>query len=82
MTRPWHACSAEEFVRIWQEASSVEEVANRLGIEEGSARARATLYRRRGIPLKKYLYSVDVEKLIALALELAPAPRRRMRAVP
>jgi transposase len=46
---------AEEFVKIWQAAESIREVAQKTGLLEQSARSRACRYRKNGVPLKKFL---------------------------
>ena len=48
------AVSPEEFVRIWQAAGSVREVAKKTGVDKQSVEARAVRYRRAGVPLKKF----------------------------
>jgi hypothetical protein len=45
----------EEFVRIWQTASTIKEVAVRTGVAYNAACRRASNYRRHGVPLKKHL---------------------------
>ena len=42
----------EEFVRIWQAASSVAEVAEKLHVKAPDAASRASRYRKKGIKLK------------------------------
>ena len=43
----------EQFVEIWQTASSIDEVSKQAGIKPESARMRASLYRKKGVPLKR-----------------------------
>lgn len=43
----------EQFVEIWQTANSIDEVSNKAGIKPESARMRASLYRKKGVPLKR-----------------------------
>ena len=45
--------SAEEFVRVWQESASADEVANRLNMPKPIIFARASGYRQSGVNLKK-----------------------------
>lgn len=63
--------TAEKFVRVWQSADSLGEVAKRLGVSSIHATARAALYRRKGIPLQKFSRHggrrLDVAALAALA---------------
>ena len=69
----------EEFVRIWQGASSPAEVAEACQIEKQSAQSRAMMLRRLGVPLKKFSHlsgrprrsKKDVGALKALAESLA-----------
>lgn len=44
---------AEEFIRIWAESASVEEVSRKTGMPADIIYARVSGYRRRGIELKK-----------------------------
>lgn len=68
--------SAEEFVRVWQTSKSVIEVAEKTGIDIRGARQRATLYRKKGVPLQRFSGGrhpvPDWEALKALAEELGP----------
>lgn len=69
--------SPERFVEVWQRADSVEDAARQLGVTEGAARARASAYRKRGIPLvRKYrrgpVASLDIAALAKLAQKHAP----------
>lgn len=65
--------SAEDFVRAWNESSSVQEVADRLGMPKPIAHARACNYRRKGIPIKpmrrQYRRKLDIPALQRLAKE-------------
>ena len=45
--------AAEEFVIIWQSSSTIDEVMRRTGLTRGSATARASKYRSKGVPLKR-----------------------------
>lgn len=45
-----------EFVQAWQESASVEEVCDRLGVSHKYAWARATYFRQRGVPLKRFAH--------------------------
>lgn len=64
---------AEEFVRAWQESATCAEVAVRLGINESHARTRASLLRKKGVPLKQHSAGSkpDYAKLAELARRLA-----------
>jgi biotin operon repressor len=44
----------EEFVKAWQTAVSVNEVADRLGISKLGASVKASHLRKEGVPLKKF----------------------------
>jgi hypothetical protein len=67
--------SPEQFVRAWQACNSLEEVAQKLDMTKNACKTRASLYRERGVPLKRYLrpWVPDYPSLTALALSLAPA---------
>jgi hypothetical protein len=43
-----------EFIKFWNKAKSVAEVAKKLGIQAISASVRASLYRARGRQLKSF----------------------------
>ena len=66
----------EEFVRAWQTAKSLAEVAERTGLKLETARARGRRFRKRGIPLKSFAGqgrpATDWESLKRLAEELGP----------
>lgn len=51
---------AREFVRIWQSANSVAEVAKQVNRTKNAVRVRAFKYRERGIPLKEFP-AVEIE---------------------
>ena len=44
---------AELFVRVWQRANYLDEVAEQLGLKKANAYSRAHQYRGKGIPLKR-----------------------------
>lgn len=46
--------TAEEFVKTWQAAKSLDEVAEKLESENASVSTRASYYRKKGVPLKKF----------------------------
>lgn len=56
-----------EFIQTWQEATSVTEVAKRLGITNVQASASAAHYRSRGIPLKRFYATHDWNALAEFA---------------
>lgn len=62
---PRKLISPEDFVRAWQSSSSMQEVANKLGIKYNSVAQRGYAYRKRGIQLKKLssIDSVNVDEL-------------------
>ena len=64
----------EEFVRVWQTANSVIEVAGLLDISPRRARETAGYFRKNGVPLKRYRhknkYRRNWASLAKLALEL------------
>lgn len=69
--------TAEEFVRIWQAADSVDQVAEQTGLYHAACATRARSYRERGVPLrelpKRRTLRNDWDALRALAVELDPA---------
>ena len=79
--------SAEDFIRAWQGAETVDEVAKKLGIKSETARSRASGYVAKGIMLKKLSgtrgHKLDLEALTQLAAETLPegapvmVPRRK-----
>lgn len=62
--------SPAQFVRVWCSSSSAAEAAATLGISEGAARSRATLYRQRGLHRLKHMPAgrprIDVSELNTL----------------
>ena len=68
---------AETFIRAWQNADTVQEAADALGITKPSAGQRASSYRTQGVPLKKMKRGggarFNLEEAIALAQKHAPA---------
>lgn len=61
----------KEFVKAWQESSSLEEVARKLGMKPKTVHSRASFYKRKGVPLKKMRggRSVDWDELKKYARE-------------
>lgn len=43
----------EYFIAIWQSSKSIAEVLERTGMLPSAVRARVSIYRKRGVPLKK-----------------------------
>ena len=64
--------TAEEFVRIWQAAKTVGEVASRTGMKTTSAYSKAYAFRKEGVPLKTFRRKgpIDFVALRALAESL------------
>jgi hypothetical protein len=61
---------AEEFVAIWQGASSPADAAERLGMKQQNAQAKAIRLRKAGVPLKKFqgkYAGLNVAKLSEIA---------------
>lgn len=48
------SASPEEFIACWQQADSVNEVAMTLNMTTSGVTSRASLYRKKGIPLKTF----------------------------
>lgn len=71
---------AEQFVEIWQTSKSVKDVADKLNRKISNVCLRASSYRRKGVPLKKFRYQppgqLDYEKLKKIALKYAPKPEK------
>jgi len=65
-----------EFVRAWQQSSSVAEVAEKVRASLNACRVRAYRYRLRGVPLKKLPPSPTWEDLANYAKEVLPNRRR------
>jgi hypothetical protein len=65
----------EFFIKAWQTTESIAEVALATGMQVASARVRAALYRKKGIPLKKFPRStftkLDITYLTKFAKKLA-----------
>ena len=65
--------SAEEFVRIWQTSSNVQEVSEKCGVSIIAVYGRSQRFRKLGIKLKKFEtargLSMDIEKLKQIAVE-------------
>lgn len=61
----------EEFVRVWRDASSVSEVADKLGIKRNSASAIAARLRKNGITMRSFpkrgAQVIDVKRLNKIA---------------
>ena len=65
---PWH--DHEKFVRIWQKADSLKEVAEKYGTTPEGASSTAHNLRGKGVKLKDFRSSrgrTDYKKLVALA---------------
>jgi hypothetical protein len=61
--------SPPEFIKIWQTASTLDEVCEKTKMSKSSAYSRAAGYRKRGIPLQKFSRAkkTDWETLADLA---------------
>ena len=46
--------TARDFVKAWQESSSIGEVASKVRAKKGACRVRAHRYRKMGVPLKDF----------------------------
>jgi hypothetical protein len=67
---PNQKATAEEFVRIWQAATSTADVATELGMTVNAAASKASRYRKAGVPLKDLRVGNNAPDYKALA-ELA-----------
>lgn len=61
--------SPEDFVRAWQKAETLPEVAKALGMTEHAAENRAYRYRDQGVRLKHMRKHMDVERLNRIVAE-------------
>ncbi len=63
--------TAKEFVKVWQESSSLAEVAQKLHTKKNALRVRAFRYRKMGVPLKVFppveYEAMDWDQLAAYA---------------
>lgn len=61
--------SPEEFVELWQNAKSEVEVAEKLGVTRQAVNQRAYIFRKHGVPLRKFQAKpkVDWKALAKLA---------------
>ncbi len=73
------AVPAEQYVRLWQTATSMQELCEKNGLDPSSCRRRTAKLRKLGVPLKKFPGSekLDITGLIALAQSLMPAETPR-----
>jgi hypothetical protein len=66
---------AREFIRIWQGADSLAEVAAKVRRKKSTCRVRAFRYRRLGVPLKVFPWvepeEINWDELAEYAAELA-----------
>jgi hypothetical protein len=73
---PRKSVAAEEFVRAWQGAEDMAEVARKLGLKLASVKARGYRFRKKSVPLETFggqgRPPVDWEALEKLAKDLAP----------
>jgi hypothetical protein len=71
--------SAREFVKVWQESSSLAEVATRVGRNKNACRVRAFRYRQNGVGLKHFPFVeiplIDWVELSGYAAELSEAEK-------
>lgn len=48
------AVSKEDFIKAWQTSATTKEVSYKLKIKPGTCAARASVLRKKGVPLKKF----------------------------
>lgn len=70
-----YGVSAEDFVRIWQESESLDEVSRKTGMPKGACSARAHKYRvTQELPLKDFdrgrRKGLDIDGLRALIAKI------------
>lgn len=72
-TRTDYNVSPEKFIEVWETSETAQEVADRLGMPRPIALARASFYRKNGIPLSPmgqgHARELDRETLTAIALK-------------
>ena len=59
--------SFEEFVKVWETSSTLQEVADTLNVTRNYASVRAGRHRREGVPLRYFRVHTKVDKLAVLA---------------
>jgi len=74
------AVSQKDFIKAWQESSSVREVATKVGRKKNACLVRAFRYRKRGVPLKIFPYvplePPDWSELAEYARSLLPQEKQ------
>ena len=65
--------SAEQFIKAWQGAKSIDSVCRELGITKKSASERASRLRSKGVPLQYFSKTriMDYDELAELAVDAA-----------
>lgn len=69
--------SAEEFIKAWQTSKNLKEVVEKTNASRDALRNRASLYRKRGVPLRRFKRGkrgpkLDVKELTNFALKYVP----------
>lgn len=68
--------SPREFIKAWQESSSVAEVAAKVRIKKSAVRVRAYRYRQKGVELKEFppveIEEIDWDELAEYAESVLP----------
>src|SRR6516165_6599827 len=76
--------SMREFIKAWQESSSLAEVAQKVQSKKNACRVRAYRYRQMGVPLKEfpvvYAEPTDWEELAEYGASLLPDAEARRKA--
>jgi hypothetical protein len=74
--RKYSRATPREFIKAWQEASYVREVARKVGSTQSACSRRAYRYRQMGVPLKNmwdaFVEPTDWEELAEYARQFAP----------
>ena len=66
--------AAVEFITIWQQSDCIDDIVEKTGMKRGAIFARASVYRKRGVALKRFdvhRSRMDWDELKALAESLA-----------
>jgi hypothetical protein len=79
----YQPATPREFVKAWQESSSVAEVSSKVRSKKNACKVRAYRYRKMGVPLKEFppveMPEMDWDDLAAYAKDVLKEARRRSR---
>lgn len=72
----------KDFVKYWQSLDETEEIANKLGTTREKVIQLASIYRRKGVPLKKMKKGpskTDLTELVTLAKKYSKSSDRHVQ---